>query len=209
MKKSPPPPRPRGRPRSFDEAEVLSSLLEVFWESGFSRASLEDLEVAAGLNRPSLYGAFGDKQQMYLRALAAFEARMVERLGPTLHPSKPLADGLRAFYEQALELYTGGAARGCMVLSTAVAEAVADPAARKALTAVLARLDVALERRFTQAQQAGELTSTASPRSLALTATAVLHSLSLRARAGLPRARLVELIDAGLEVVLQAPRQGA
>ncbi|MEM9755984.1 MAG: helix-turn-helix domain-containing protein, partial [Pseudomonadota bacterium] len=60
------------RPRSFDEVEIRSKLLETFWGTGFDGTALPDLEEATGLSRKSLYNAFGDKRDMFLDALRAF-----------------------------------------------------------------------------------------------------------------------------------------
>ena len=68
---------PRGRPRSFVADEVLERVRAVFMEKGFSAASLDDLAAAAGLNRPSLYAAFGDKEQLYLHTLNRYGAQSV------------------------------------------------------------------------------------------------------------------------------------
>ncbi|MGZ3239609.1 MAG: TetR/AcrR family transcriptional regulator, partial [Burkholderiaceae bacterium] len=62
----------RGRPRNFDENAVLDSALEVFWGHGFQGASLAELTEAMGLSKPSLYAAFGDKESLYLKALARY-----------------------------------------------------------------------------------------------------------------------------------------
>jgi AcrR family transcriptional regulator len=206
MKRTPTTTRPRGRPRSFDEATVLAALLEVFWEKGFSQASLENLETAAGISRPSLYAAFGDKHSMYLRALAAFESRMTARLTPALDPTRPLREGMREFFLRALDIYAGErrVPRGCLVFSTAVVEAPEDAGIRAALAAALECLDRALLARFAAAKSRGDLPGHASAASLAATAAALLHSLALRARAGVARARLLEFIEAGLDALLGA-----
>jgi AcrR family transcriptional regulator len=203
--------KPRGRPRGFDEAAVLDSLLDVFWQKGFSSASLEDLESAAGINRPSLYAAFGDKRSMYLRALAAFEARMEAALAPALDPARPLRTGFRQFYLRALDMYAEErrAPRGCLVFGTAVVEAADDARVRSALAATLERVDEALRRRFAQARTSGELPSGVSVAGQVALAAALLHSLSLRARAGAGRPQLQELIEAALLQLFGAVRRPA
>ena len=75
-----PAPKKRGRPRLFDESQVLEAVMDTFWTRGYSSTSLDDLAEAAGINRPSLYATFGDKQTMYLRAVAYFEAAMEAQL---------------------------------------------------------------------------------------------------------------------------------
>jgi AcrR family transcriptional regulator len=64
--------RARGRPRQYDEESALQAAGQVFWTKGFSATSLDDLSVAMGMNRPSIYGAFGDKEALYRRALMQF-----------------------------------------------------------------------------------------------------------------------------------------
>ena len=76
--------RPRGRPRAFVTAEVLDRVRAVFMAKGFAAASLDELAAAAGLNRPSLYAAFGDKEQLYIATLRFYGAKSVEGLDAIL-----------------------------------------------------------------------------------------------------------------------------
>src|SRR5262249_17102093 len=64
-----PAPKGRGRPRAYDPETALQTAIEAFWQAGYSGTSLDDLSAATGMNRPSLYGAFGDKRALYLKAL--------------------------------------------------------------------------------------------------------------------------------------------
>ena len=90
MKKSPstgeakPPRKPRGRPRSFDRDAALESAMQVFWEKGFEATSISDLTQAMGLNPPSIYSAFGDKEGLFLEA--------VQRYSDTNKESCPYCD---------------------------------------------------------------------------------------------------------------------
>ena len=71
MAETSPSPR-RGRPRSFDPHEVMQQVQDAFWKGGFEGTSIGDLAGATGLNRPSLYGAFGDKHALYIQALQQY-----------------------------------------------------------------------------------------------------------------------------------------
>ena len=82
--------RPRGRPRSFDPDAVLDKARAVFWNLGYAATSLDDLAAATGLNRPSLYAAFGDKHALYLAALERSRAEATAALGAALSSEAPL-----------------------------------------------------------------------------------------------------------------------
>src|SRR5499433_1156420 len=107
--------RPRGRPRAYDPGVALQRVQETFWAQGYSRTSLDDLAAAAGMNRPSLYAAFGDKQALYLKSLESYWDQALEGMRDLLAHDEPLPDALMRIYESALSLYfpSTGAPRGC------------------------------------------------------------------------------------------------
>src|SRR4029077_11955803 len=72
--------KPRGRPRSFDRGRALERAMHVFWRQGYEATSVSDLTRAMHINPPSLYAAFGDKEQLYLEALARYQQRRVESM---------------------------------------------------------------------------------------------------------------------------------
>lgn len=65
------------RPRSFDPHEALDLARDVFWRQGFQGTSLDDITVATGLTKPSLYAAFGDKNTLFLKVLDRYHERVV------------------------------------------------------------------------------------------------------------------------------------
>ncbi len=171
---------------------ALDRALDAFWTGGYTGTSLDELSAATGMNRPSLYAAFGDKQQMYLSALGRFAQRMEAAVGSAMADAVNLGDALGRFYGGALDVYLSGdqAARGCFVICTAAVDAPEEPLIREALQAVLSLIDQRLAARFRQAVTAGELPADADAEALGALAAATLHSLAVRARAGTPRATL-------------------
>ena len=65
--------RMRGRPRQYDPERALAQAAEAFWKHGYAATSLDDLVAATGMNRPSLYAAFGDKRDLYLKTLTRYQ----------------------------------------------------------------------------------------------------------------------------------------
>lgn len=179
--------RPRGRPRSYDPDVALGAALEAFWDRGFAATSLDDISAATGMNRPSLYAAFGNKKTIYRKALGKFNQEFLGELEAALFGGQGLKDDLVDFYLATLPSYLSGADRalGCPVLCTAPAEA-ADEDIRTDLAGALDWIDDALARRFTQARERGELGKPTEAENLGRLAAALLHSLALRTRAGQP-----------------------
>ncbi len=196
-------PAKRGRPREYDPDTALRRAMSAFWEAGYTATSLDEICARTGMNRPSLYGAFGDKHALYQQALARYRAMAREAMGEALARDKPLRDGLRSVYETALALYFSGegGARGCFLIGTALTEAVLDAAIRAALADALHEIDDAFEARLRCARKQGELPRNADPKVLARLASAVLHTLAIRSRAGESREALQALIEPALELL--------
>ncbi len=195
--------RRRGRPPSYDRDVALGAIRDVFWDRGFSATSLDDIATAAGMNRPSLYGAFGDKREMYLAVLQKFAVESGRELqkaleAPTLH------EALEAFYLRAIQDYLSGDGdpRGCLVICTAVTEAIGDPAIRSALAAILGDIDSMLTVRIAKAQAEGDGCTGGNAKVLARVATSVLHSVAVRARAGARRSELLTIARATADLIV-------
>lgn len=187
----------RGRPRAFSSEKVLKQALEVFWERGFEATTLDHLCAATGLNRPSLYGAFGDKEELYLAVLQVWSEEMRQELTSALRSADTVKSALGEFYRAAIHRYTAGGARGCMVVCTAPSTVEEFPSVRKAYAEILRQLDEGLEQYFRTA-----LPEEPQPAALARLAAAAQHSLALRARAGATATELQRLADDFVDLLL-------
>jgi TetR/AcrR family transcriptional regulator, copper-responsive repressor len=199
------PARPRGRPRAYDPEQALAAATGAFWQAGYAATSLDTLSEATGMNRPSLYGAFGDKHSLYLQVMQSYADAGAQTMRDALAPERPLRDGLERVYDMALKIYfpPRQTARGCLLVGTAAAEAVRDDGIRALLQRALRAFDREFERRFEQALAAGELRADADPALLARLASALLHTLALRSRAGDTRAQLAATAAAGIDQLLR------
>lgn len=198
--------RSRGRPRAFDPQLAGARILATFWRQGFAATSLDRLAEATGMNRPSLYAAFGDKKAMYRAALAAFAESMRNEVAQAL-AAPTLAAALRRFYRGAIKLYLSGdeGPRGCLYVCTATVDAAQDAEVRADLDRVLRYIDAVLTARIEQARVAGEIDTDCHPAALGALAGAVLHSLAIRARAGASRRQLETLADTSIALIAGSP----
>ncbi|XUR37852.1 TetR family transcriptional regulator protein [Rhizobium leguminosarum bv. trifolii] len=193
----------RGRPRAFDTKAALGKARDVFWDRGFAAASLDNLSAATNLNRPSLYGAFGDKEDLYLDTLEGYRQDGMNTLAEALDPSLPLRDNIARVYAGALAIYLHGetAARGCLLIGTASVEAVQHERVREVLGRSLNDFDDEIEKRMRLGVERSELPESADPQMLARLASAVMHSLAVRARAGDSRETLEAIARSGVELI--------
>ena len=196
-------PKRRGRPRAYDPQAALLQARDAFWRTGYAATSLDDIATATGMNRPSLYAAFGDKRALYLEALAQYWQLALADMREALGQDLPLNEALMRVYDGALSIYFSGdsCARGCFVVGTAVTEAVEDADIRKSLEAGFRMIDTAFETRLRTSRETGELNNKADPATLAVLATATMHSIAIRARAGTPLAALRELARKAVDVI--------
>ncbi len=180
--------------------------MDVFWTDGFAATSLDDVSAATGLNRPSLYGAFGDKRALYLKAYDQYRRRMNAQFQPLFQAREPIRTKLRRILTAALDLYLSGpnGPRGCFTVLSAASDAIADPDLHGLVGEAIDGTDRAFGRLFAEARAAGELPEDADPRRLARVASATLHTLSIRARARIPRAEIAPLIDDAVTTICGA-----
>jgi len=196
-------PKRRGRPRAYQPEVALARALDVFWKEGFAGTSLDDLSTATGMNRPSLYGAFGDKRELYIKSYEAYRDRARVRMGEAFAADLPLREMLQKIYSIALDMYLSGkdGPRGCFTVMTATSEAVFDPAIRDMVITGLVEADRFFARIFRRAQERGELPASADSQALALLASATLHTIAIRSRAQVPRAELETIVKGALDVM--------
>ena len=188
----------RGRPRSFDTDRALDAALRVFWEKGFEGASLSDLTEAMGINRPSLYAAFGDKEALFRQVLERYEH------GPVAYVSEALREPTaRGSIEKLLKGAVAALAcpqspHGCLYVQGALACGDESSEMRKELAARRSAAELALRKRLKKAKDEGDLPATADPADLARFYMAVTHGMSVQAAGGASRAALESVAETAL-----------
>ncbi len=196
-------PKRRGRPRAYEPAEALARAADIFWKAGYAGTSLDDLVAATGMNRPSLYAAFGDKRELYLKTLEFYRAGNRELVRKALADDPTLRVLLARIYGGALDIYYSGedGARGCYTSGTAATVAAVDEEVRAFLEESFASTDAFFYQHIVAAQKRGEVTREADATALASMATATLHTLALRSRAKVPRRQLDAIAASAIDVI--------
>ena len=198
-------PKRRGRPRGYQPEIALGKALDLFRKDGFAATSLDDLSAATGMNRPSLYGAFGDKRELYIKSYARYRADARAAMIDIFSDELPIRRRLERIFAVALDIYLSGDAgpRGCFTVMTAASEAVSDPEIRAMVLEGLSELDKAFTACFRLAKENGELPQTADPVVLARLASATIHSIAVRARARVPRKELEAIVKGAIDVMVR------
>jgi AcrR family transcriptional regulator len=193
----------RGRPIEYDRVQTIQRASDLFWSAGFAATSLDALSEATQMTRPSLAGAFGDKEALYIATLERYRDTSADAMGEILSGARRLRTELAELLAKSTDAYLApmGAARGCLLIGTASVEAVHRPAVRRVLRESLDIFNAILEKRLRRAIAEGELDSDADAAGLASVVSAAMHSLAVRARAGESRRALDKLSKSALDLI--------
>jgi AcrR family transcriptional regulator len=199
---------PIGRPRAFDIDQALDRALEVFWRKGYEGTSLADLTRAMGINRPSLYAAFGNKEALFRKAIDRYLARPASHVREALRELTAQAVVERLWYGT-IELVTDSRhPRGCFMVQGALACGdAADPLCRE-MAKRRAASEVALRKRFEQAVVEGDLPPHSMPADLARYVVTVMHGMAVQAVGGATRAELNRVAELAIQAWPTSPEGG-
>jgi AcrR family transcriptional regulator len=187
-----------GRPRAFDTEEALDRALKVFWRKGYEGASLSELTKAMGINRPSLYAAFGDKEALFGKALERYER------GPTAFIREALAEPTaRRVAERLLLTAVGsmckrGRPAGCMLVQGGLAGGDAAEPVRRELAQHREAGVTVLTERLRRAKKEGDLPADADPAALARYLMTVMNGMAVQAVSGATPADLRKVAETAL-----------
>lgn len=181
---------PPGRPRAFCVEQALDRALRVFWQQGYEGTSLSDLTAAMGINRPSLYAAYGNKEQLFRKALD----RYTENAGALLRDACAQTTA-RAVAERLLLAVADGATcpgnpPGCLTVRCALSGSEAADSVRLELAERRHHGEATLRQRLERAKKEGDLPAEANPADLARYVATILQGMSVQAAGGATREQL-------------------
>jgi AcrR family transcriptional regulator len=189
---------PIGRPRGFDADAALERAMIVFWEQGYEGASLTDLTAAMGITKTSMYAAFGNKEDLFRKALERYEE------GPAAYVARALRqptarEVATAFLAGSVAASTRpGCPAGCLGVQGSLAAGEAGRTARDTLTAWRDEGRAHLHDRFRRAVDEGDLPADADPALLARYVMTVANGIAVQAAGGAGGDELRQVADVAL-----------
>lgn len=168
------------RPREFDEEQVLEAAMRLFWEKGYEATSLSDLTSGMGIQKPSIYSAFGDKKALFEAALRKYTQSHAASVRSKLHNNRSAKEAIRIFFEDLIEeAYGEQPNRGCFCINTMVELAPHDEKFEILTREHQMYLAVIFQETIERGVQSGELASHLNSKALAQTFVVSLIGLTV------------------------------
>ncbi|WFE75330.1 TetR/AcrR family transcriptional regulator [Roseinatronobacter sp. S2] len=182
----------RGRPRTFDRQEALRKAMEVFWSRGYEHSSLSDLTVAMGINSPSLYAAFGNKEELFREALELYSKTEGGGIWSGVATAPTARIACEVLLRSTAEAFAqDDRRRGCMIVLSAPQAEGSTPSVCDDLSMRRRETTMLLEKRLERAVHEHELQSGTDYGVIAAFIATVQHGMSIQARDGASRERLL------------------
>lgn len=190
------------RPPEFEREVVLDRAMRAFWSRGYEATSIQHLVERTGIQRGSLYGAFGDKRALFLAAIEHYDRVMTAKLLATLDAPGSALGAIRRFFRLKVDAAQARSRpRGCLVTNSATELASRDRRTASRIGATLGRIEAAFHRAVIRGQQAGEIDPERDARALARFLTSSAQGLSVMAKASPERTPLEDIVKVTMEVV--------
>jgi AcrR family transcriptional regulator len=190
----------RGRPPSFDRDEALAAAMNVFWAKGYEGTTLEDLlEVMGGITAPSLYNAYGSKEQLFKEAVDLYMSTVASKGAEALENAPTARVGVESMLRAAIDTFCRpGGPRGCLISSSVAKCARGNEGVEAYVRSLRLKAPDAIKRRLKRALDEGELSASTDVGRVTTFYTTVAQGLGVRAGDGVSRAELMSVIDGAM-----------
>lgn len=189
----------RGRPSAFNHEDALEKALQVFWQRGYEGASMAELTEALGINRPSIYAAFGNKEALFRKALTKYMTGPVAYVADAMNePTAYLV--VEKFLTKSAELLTScHNQNGCMIVQGALSCGEGSELIKQELITYRKNLEHNLKQRFELAQTQSDLAQAVDAAGLAKYIATIHQGLSVQATSGATREELLSVVELTLK----------
>ena len=184
------------RTKQFDERQALVSAMLVFWEKGYDSTSIQDLEHAMGLNRTSIYNAFGNKRAIFNRVMSCYKESVMSALFAELDGAPDIKEGIRRMLNGALDIhFDEDNPGGCLVVLSLLESGQHDEQAQASMQQTIQDLKRALQARLGKAKKSGELSKGLDVGSTATTIATTMAGMMVMGKANFSRAALKKTVN--------------
>lgn len=190
-----------GRPKDFSEARVLDKAVDVFWKQGYEATSLEDLLAAMGIGKGSMYHTFGNKRDVFERALARFMENFTSWFGSEMAKAANPIDFIKKFFRDLARQGKNEHKKGCFLGNTVAELAGIDPGLQKLAAGYLQQMETLFLVHIQRAQATGQLKTSEEPALLARHLINLWNGINISRRVYHQPGELLPLIDMQLRAL--------
>ncbi|MEU5080033.1 MULTISPECIES: TetR/AcrR family transcriptional regulator [Streptomyces] len=185
-----------GRPRKFDETRALTAVMHTFWQRGYEATSTRDLAESTGMGLSSLSNAFGDKRQLYLRALRRYYETNTAVQTELLRRPGPVKDRVRALMTQAIDIdLANPPSSGCLIMNASMERANTDPEVAQEVRRHFTTVEQAVRSALAEGQDSGEITRDQDAGTLTHHVLSTYYGLRVLARVQPDRTALTNVVE--------------
>lgn len=191
-----------GRRQTWDTAEVLTSAMALFWQQGYARTPIREVEASTGLHPGSLYKKYGNKDGLFAAVVGHYNDNVVaERVARYLSGDDPLG-GIREYFRSSFA--DGGAEPdpGCLLTNSAIESYSLEPACRDAVSDGLGRLESGFGQALARAQALGQLGADAAPEQLATQLLVLYQGTLVLVRLGMSAGKLDDVVHSAINAIV-------
>ena len=184
------------RTRQFDERQALQAAMLVFWEKGYDGTSINDLEQAMGLNRTSIYNAFGNKGALFERVMTCYKESVMADLFARLDSAPNIREGIKRMLNGALDIhFDEDNPGGCLVVLSVMESGQHDAQSIAGMQQTMQELKSALQSRISKAKKSGELSGDLDAGATATTITTTMAGMMVMGKANMSKAALKKTVS--------------
>lgn len=188
----------KGRPRTFNKENALKIALHLFWRHGFEGVSIANLAQSMGINIPSLYAAFGNKEKLFFQAVELYGKTNANIYEPALAKTTAF-EVAKAILLSEVDLVTNqDAPNGCLMVQGALVASPESQGLSDMMAKLRATAETWLEQRFQKAINEGDLPKNANAKSMACFIMTINSGIAVQARTGVDKEQLIEIVKMSL-----------